>query len=59
MFWNMDVIVNESYYTSHELGPATQSQQWVKWMQDYAASGAIQWSDPSTELDVTNLTGKG
>jgi hypothetical protein len=49
---NMDVIE----YASRE--PATQSQQWVQWMEDYAASGAIQWRDHSTELDVTKLTGK-
>ena len=48
----MDVIE----YASRE--PATQSQQWVQWMEDYAASGAIQWRDHSTELDVTKLTGK-
>ena len=49
---NMDVIE----YASRE--PATQSQQWVQWMEDYAASGAIQWRDHSTELDVTKFTGK-
>ena len=49
---NMDVFE----YASRE--PATQSQQWVQWMEDYAASGAIQWRDHSTKLDVTKLTGK-